>query len=457
MTDSHGDTAAASVPITVAGTLTVLASANPTSGTAPLAVQFTGGVSGGTPGYSYAWTFGDLGTSTAQNPTHTYASAGLFTAQFTVTDSQGTHASSSVTIRVGAPGFYTVTFNERGLPTGTSWTISVGGFTTSTNGSSLQFILGDGTHPYVASDANSSFRPVAALGNAVVSGANLTVNVSFEPVDYSVTFVESGLPVGLPWIVLLGGTNNSSFSSTLGFRLTNGTYAYRVVAPMGVTVTPASGNVSVKGANVTIDVVFVPELFVVTFEESGLPSGTSWTVTLNGVRESTASREYNFSVPDGNYPFTVTPLKGFNVTPASGNLSVHLANQTVHLLFVPPLYAVTFEESGLANGTAWSVNNNGLFENFTGVSFVLPLANGSYSYSTSTVAGYSVTNGSGTVHVSGHPVTVLVQYTRSSSLSSLSVWTWLLAALAVGLMAAGTVIYLIGYRRRREPPASPGS
>ena len=50
---------------------------------------------------SYSWTFGDGGTSTAQNPSHTYAAGGTYTVSLRVTDNQGaqsTTTSKSVTV-----------------------------------------------------------------------------------------------------------------------------------------------------------------------------------------------------------------------------------------------------------------------------------------------------------------------------------------------------------------------
>jgi PKD repeat protein len=49
---------------------------------------------------SYAWTFGDGGTSTAANPSHTYTSAGTYTARLTVTDNNNASASGAITIIV---------------------------------------------------------------------------------------------------------------------------------------------------------------------------------------------------------------------------------------------------------------------------------------------------------------------------------------------------------------------
>lgn len=82
---------------------TAQASANPTSGPAPLAVQFTG--SGNDPdgdALTYGWAFGDGGASTAQNPSHIYNASGIFTATLVVTDSKGAPSQPArVTINPG--------------------------------------------------------------------------------------------------------------------------------------------------------------------------------------------------------------------------------------------------------------------------------------------------------------------------------------------------------------------
>ena len=76
---------------------TAVASANPTSGTAPLAVNFSSAGSSDSDGSiaAYAWNFGDGGTSTSANPSHTYTTAGNYSATLTVTDNLGTTGSST--------------------------------------------------------------------------------------------------------------------------------------------------------------------------------------------------------------------------------------------------------------------------------------------------------------------------------------------------------------------------
>lgn len=103
VTDNSGAPGSATVNITVGANQppTASASATPTSGRAPLTVAFTGLATDpdGTIA-SYSWAFGDGGTSTLQNPSHTYQSAGIFTATLTVTDNGGARGSSSVSITV---------------------------------------------------------------------------------------------------------------------------------------------------------------------------------------------------------------------------------------------------------------------------------------------------------------------------------------------------------------------
>jgi len=63
-------------------------SGTPTSGTQPLTVAFTD-LSGGGPSTSWAWTFGDGGTSSLQNPSHIYTVAASYEVSLTVTGPGG--------------------------------------------------------------------------------------------------------------------------------------------------------------------------------------------------------------------------------------------------------------------------------------------------------------------------------------------------------------------------------
>ena len=83
-----------------------VASATPTSGMAPLLVNFSSNGSSSPSGgrLTYRWDFGDGGTSNKANTSYTYRNPGVFTARLTVTDRQNNSATSTVTITVNSAG-----------------------------------------------------------------------------------------------------------------------------------------------------------------------------------------------------------------------------------------------------------------------------------------------------------------------------------------------------------------
>lgn len=78
------------------------ASANPTSGNAPLTVNFSSNGSYDPEGstLTYQWDFGDGSSSSQANPSHTYQNQGTYTAKLTVKDKDGLTGSAKMTIIV---------------------------------------------------------------------------------------------------------------------------------------------------------------------------------------------------------------------------------------------------------------------------------------------------------------------------------------------------------------------
>jgi len=103
VTDALGSTTAIPLTEVVYATLTASGAANATHGSdVGGVVAFTGTTTGGSGGDTYAWSLGGAHSSSAQNPSVTYSTAGTYTVYFNVTDSLGYHASSHFSFVVAA-------------------------------------------------------------------------------------------------------------------------------------------------------------------------------------------------------------------------------------------------------------------------------------------------------------------------------------------------------------------
>ncbi len=175
VTDNNGATGNATVQISAVANQPPIASASatPASGLAPLAVVFTGSGSDsdGTIA-SYAWTFGDGGTSTVASPSHTYVTAGNYNATLTVTDNNGATGSSSVAISASSAGNQPPTASATAAPTSGKAPLVVAftGSGTDSDGTiaSYAWTFGDGG----TSSAQSPSHTFASPGNYT---ATLTV------------------------------------------------------------------------------------------------------------------------------------------------------------------------------------------------------------------------------------------------------------------------------------------
>ncbi|HEV2166347.1 MAG TPA: PKD domain-containing protein [Thermoplasmata archaeon] len=123
LSNSSGDVlAGATVVVWVfAGPLlTVVATDSRSSGTAPFSSSFEANVSGGTPPYSIAWTFGDgsVGSSVSGEPVaHTYLTSGTFLPSVQVRDSGGHAVNRTVEAVSVSPSSALLPKTYHGVPT----------------------------------------------------------------------------------------------------------------------------------------------------------------------------------------------------------------------------------------------------------------------------------------------------------------------------------------------------
>ena len=76
-----------------------------------------------------------------------------------------------------------------------------------------------------------------------------------------------------------------------------------------------------------------PQKYSVIFTESGLPSGTSWTIDLNGNTISTTSSSISFPEPDGSYSYSIGPISGYGLSPSSGTANINGGSLTVSVTY----------------------------------------------------------------------------------------------------------------------------
>ena len=311
---------------------------------------------------------------------------------------------------------YTVTFNETGLPSGVSWYVNI----TETNGtiyksgaistSSYSFSLTNGSYSFSVASANKIYAP-SYVSAFTVNGSSLTIPVTFTEILYHLTIQESGLPAGTEWNLTFDGTIYQLTNASYIFSVPNGTYSFFATSHDYKDV---SGTITVNGSSFIYTINMELQLYEVTFNESGLPSGTTWYVNLSNGLDSgpITGSSYSFSLTNRSYSYTIeTTNRVYSPTPSSGSFTVNGSSISKSIAFSAVTYVVTFTETGLSSGVTWYVNGSGLsgFESSqTSLSF--NLSNGTYSFTVSNLSSYYTTITHFTVVVSGKNVTENIYY-----------------------------------------------
>jgi hypothetical protein len=296
-----------------------------------------------------------------------------------------------------------------------------------------------------------------------VTGNNVEYAVAFAPPPtFVTTFVATGLPLGAVWTINVSGQPSGQPSSAVSVNLPlkNGSYSY-VARTNDRGYFAASGVFGVDGFAHEIFIAFLPAVYAVTFNESGLPAGSLWGLQiLDGPYLSSAGGQLNWSAVNGTYNYTVlAEPAGWTAGPfTQGQISVNGSAASLSIHFTQVEYAVTFSMSGLPAIASWGVSLDGATANFTTastLSFSLP--NGTYTYTVSVPAGWSASPTSGSFSVTGQAGTVgLVASQRGGTTGSagplgLGNWGYALIALLVVLVlvALGVAWW------RRRPPEEP--
>ncbi len=227
---------------------------------------------------------------------------------------------------------YAITFEESGLPAGTTWSVTFNGSVLTAVAPASIVVYPSNivpvTFPYAIPAVGTYTQVSPSSGSVTTSGTSETIAVTFAEPTYAVSFSENGLAVGMMWYVNSTGTPafaSGAFAVTSAGTqtfavgdLTNGTYAFSVAVDRGgfLATTPTTGTFTVDGAATTVAYVYATVNYTVSFQQSGLPAGGLWTVTINGAPQSSTGAALAFSLPNGTYSFSVTVPTGYVATPA---------------------------------------------------------------------------------------------------------------------------------------------
>ncbi len=323
---------------------------------------------------------------------------------------------------------YSVTFTESGLPSDVGWGVTIGGsLYFNTSGNPVVANLPDGSYAYAIGDVPGYHQPTLPYsGSIVVSGAPVTEpTLRFSPTLYLVTISEAGLPSGTNWSFQLNGSLYQTTTPSITTSLPNGSFDYVLGDVPGYhqSTIPYQGSILVAGGPITVPTIeFSTVTYSVTWTESGLPTVTTWGVTVSGsLYFGLAEQPIHVSLVNGTYPYSVVDVVGYHQTtlPYSGAVVIAGAEiQEPTLVFAPVSYTATFNESGLLGNTLWGVTVRSATgdQQWTGSAAagspiqISGLANGSYSYSVAPTAEFAAVGSSGALRIAGGDSSTLVTF-----------------------------------------------
>ncbi|AKA47837.1 hypothetical protein IX51_00655 [uncultured archaeon] len=271
---------------------------------------------------------------------------------------------------------------------------------------------------------------------------------------YNITFTGQNLPAGTEWYINVSGANHvSSTSGNISLDLPNGTYGY-TFASGSPYFSGGNATLDVRGSGMTIPVHFTP-LFAVSVNAGALPAGSLWYINFTSPggffrNVSGTSGTLTAILPNGTYEYSAWyPASDSEKT---GSVTVDGRNSTISADF-HRTSVISFRESGLPQGTKWSVRFNGTLKSSNGsyLNFTVRDGNGTFSFEVPDVTGYTVSRPSGSISINGtaSSASVALEFTAMKEPARAPANAYYIA---IGAMAAITVASTAGFyalKRRR--------
>ncbi len=172
------------------------------------------------------------------------------------------------------------------------------------------------------------------IGTAVVGVAVILAAVFLAgPTMATVSFHETGLPAGHSWFVTIDNVTHASPLDTISVSLQPGTYPY-AISLAGTTeyaAYPGNGTLVLTSAGATLNITFVRAAANLTLQETGLPTGSQWTVAEGAAYHDSNSTSLQIHVTNGLHVFRVLVASTISVDtrgPEWIDIDLYLANLT---------------------------------------------------------------------------------------------------------------------------------
>ena len=189
------------------------------------------------------------------------------------------------------------------------------------------------------------------------------------------------------------------------------------------------------------------KLYAVTFTESGLSSGTNWSVTLAGLTKYSTSTTITFNEPNGTYTYTVSNTSNYYTSSYSAIITVSGAAQSENIAYRHYSYI-----TGTVTPSSAVITINGNPVTVTNGNFNVTVTAGTYALAASS-SGYTTyysnfTLSAGQTHTL--TITLHIRSSVSTSPAKSSPPTYLYIGIGAAAVMALIAAAVIVSRKRKQ-------
>ncbi len=264
---------------------------------------------------------------------------------------------------VTATTTYTIEFIEKGLPSGTSWSVVYNGVTLSSTSSTISFsglsagsyywystnpVAGTTGVEYTASTASGYVSPPYELSQYVVYEKQYQENFAVTPSGSG-----SVSPGGSPWY-FAGESSAVSAIAQPGYVFSDWTSSAKTVTFGAKAISSTNFTAA---ATSTITAHFKATKYKITYTEVGLPASTTWSIVSGGTTYYSSTTTLTASTASAGYlPWSISPVStgtGVQYSPGVTSGNIYVPYQLTQSFVFVEQFEVTIAASPASTGSVY--------------------------------------------------------------------------------------------------------